>query len=257
MTARRRWIAAACLLLAPPVLATAADKPTDCFGDPLPNGVAARMGTVRFRHGGDVEFVGYLPDGKTILSFGKDDTVRWWDAESGKELRRRSARAAGIAGAVAGSAGVGGEVGDDVVLWDAASGKGCGAWRGRTRGWAGSPFRRIAGWWRLVATTSGSGTRPPASTSATWGRPTRRTRPRFSCRACRTPPRPSCRTRKPWFRSARKGCCGGTPKRTRRRPRPRCAAPAFASPPPPTASGRRRSGRSAHCGSGTRRKRPK
>ncbi len=132
MTARRRWIAAACLLLAPPVLATAADKPTDCFGDPLPDGVAARMGTVRFRHGGDVEFVGYLPDGKTILSFGKDDTVRWWDAESGKELRRRSA----------------------------------------PRGWDARRRRRIGGCWRRRwETTSCCGTRLRARSCGGWRRP--------------------------------------------------------------------------------------
>ena len=123
MTARRRWLAAACLLLAAPGAATA-DPPTDCFGDPLPDGVAVRMGTVRCRHAGDVEFVGFLPDGKTILSFGKDDTMRWWDAESGKELRRWTAPAGlGCAAPSPDRRVLAAWVGDDVVLWDATSGK--------------------------------------------------------------------------------------------------------------------------------------
>ena len=122
MTARRRWIAAACFLVAPS-LATAG-TPADRFGDPLPDGAVARMGTVRFRHAGGVEFVGYLPDGKTILSFGKDDTVRWWDAESGRELRRRTAPARlGCAAPSPDRRVLAVQVGDDVVLWDAASGK--------------------------------------------------------------------------------------------------------------------------------------
>ena len=124
MTVSGRWLAATCLILAPLSTATSGEPPTDCFGDPLPDGVAVRMGTIRFRHGGDLEFVGFLPDGKTILSFGRDDTLRWWDAASGKELRRWTAPAAlGYAAPLPDRRVLAAQVGDDVVQWDAASGK--------------------------------------------------------------------------------------------------------------------------------------
>ncbi len=155
MTARRRWLVAACLLVASPSLAIPAEPPTgpakaprtDRFGDALPDGAVARMGTVRFRQGSGVEFVGFLPDGKTILSFGKDDTVRWWDAAAGRELRRWKAPATlGCAAPSPDRRVLAAKVGDDVVLWDAASGKEL--WRldkpdGHLSGIAFSPDRKL------------------------------------------------------------------------------------------------------------------
>jgi WD40 repeat protein len=125
----------------------AAEPRVDSFGDPLPDGVKARMGTVRFRHAGGVEFVGYLPDGKTILSIGKDDAVRWWDAESGRQMRCWSAAARlGRAAPSPDRRVVALQLGDDVVLLDAVSGKEL--WRletpdARLGGIAFSPDRRL------------------------------------------------------------------------------------------------------------------
>ncbi len=62
-------------------------RPVDGHGDPLPRGARARFGTVRFRHGGAVSFVRCLPDGKTVLSHGADQMLRFWEAGTGKELR--------------------------------------------------------------------------------------------------------------------------------------------------------------------------
>src|SRR5262249_41738335 len=60
----------------------------DRYGDPLPPGAFARMGTVRLKHeGGDFCF---SPDGKVLASTG-GNTVRLWDTTSGKELLRLSA----------------------------------------------------------------------------------------------------------------------------------------------------------------------
>src|SRR5262245_591596 len=74
------------------ILAVVADAgqgqpvPQDLYGDPLPAGAVARLGTVRFRHGGNVSFVAFLPDGN-LLTAGNDGTSRLW-SPAGKELRR-------------------------------------------------------------------------------------------------------------------------------------------------------------------------
>ncbi|HTU89884.1 MAG TPA: sigma-70 family RNA polymerase sigma factor [Gemmataceae bacterium] len=72
----------------------AAERPQvrlDRFGDPLPEGAVARLGTVRLRHGGEVRSVAFAPDGKTLASGGQDNTVRIWEIASGKEIRRFTA----------------------------------------------------------------------------------------------------------------------------------------------------------------------
>jgi WD40 repeat protein len=65
------------------------DKPAavDRYGDPLPPGTIARMGTIRFRHGGQVFFVAFSADSKTLVSAGTEPAVRLWEQASGKELR--------------------------------------------------------------------------------------------------------------------------------------------------------------------------
>jgi len=65
----------------------------DLQGDSLPEGALARMGTLRWRHGNSVAFVGFTPDGKGILTASMDKVVRLWDRETGNEIRRFAAPA--------------------------------------------------------------------------------------------------------------------------------------------------------------------
>src|SRR4051794_38293825 len=55
--------------------------------DALPEGAIARLGTARWRPGGAVFALAFTPDGKGIISAGRDG-VSLWDTASGKELRR-------------------------------------------------------------------------------------------------------------------------------------------------------------------------
>ena len=63
-----------------------AKAPADLYGDALPAGALQRLGTVRFRH--NATAIAYSPDGKILASGGRDNTIRLFDAASGKEIRR-------------------------------------------------------------------------------------------------------------------------------------------------------------------------
>jgi hypothetical protein len=59
----------------------------DAHGDPLPEGAVARLGTVRFNHGDGLHSLFFSSDRKTIFSEG-GNSIRFWDAENGKERDR-------------------------------------------------------------------------------------------------------------------------------------------------------------------------
>jgi WD40 repeat protein len=62
--------------------------PAEDSGEGLPRGVLARMGSTQLRHGDVISFAAYMPDGRALLTAGRDRTARMWDRATGKELRR-------------------------------------------------------------------------------------------------------------------------------------------------------------------------
>jgi WD40 repeat protein len=71
-----------------PALSTRAqEKPRlDRYGDPLPKGAVARLGSSRYWHG--LSGVALSPDAKVLASGGHDHTIHLMDAATGRELRR-------------------------------------------------------------------------------------------------------------------------------------------------------------------------
>lgn len=58
----------------------------DVFGDALPDGAIGRMGSVRLRHTGLHDFA-FLGDGKTVVTDGNDGQLRFWDVDTGRQIR--------------------------------------------------------------------------------------------------------------------------------------------------------------------------
>jgi WD40 repeat protein len=56
----------------------------DRYGDTLPAGVVARLGTVRLQHAAAVKSLCFSQDGKALLSISSDNFCRLWNVASGK-----------------------------------------------------------------------------------------------------------------------------------------------------------------------------
>jgi WD40 repeat protein len=63
----------------------AALTPVDFYGDPLPSGALARMGTARLRG----QVLTFSADSKTLITVGADRALHYWDAADGKERDRK------------------------------------------------------------------------------------------------------------------------------------------------------------------------
>ena len=107
------------------LLVVAAGPPVDLYGDPLPDGAVARLGSVRFRHAGLTDYA-LRPDGRTVSTLGTGG-VRVWDLATGRLDRQVGLDGAGAA-ALFFRIGPGGRTvlgygrGPDVAVWDADTG---------------------------------------------------------------------------------------------------------------------------------------
>jgi WD40 repeat protein len=59
----------------------------DALADPLPAGAVCRLGTSRLRHPGGVSSAVFTPDGKWLVTGGRQRAVCVWDVASGKLVR--------------------------------------------------------------------------------------------------------------------------------------------------------------------------
>jgi WD40 repeat protein len=105
---------------------------TDRFGDPLPSGALARLGSVRLRHvpgkggqGDGVSWLAFAPDGLHLASASEDDaTVRVWDLQTSRQLAELTARhVRALAFAPAANTLLLASGPSDLVLFDGATGK--------------------------------------------------------------------------------------------------------------------------------------
>jgi WD40 repeat protein len=88
-----RFVLTIGVLILPLAAAYAEPPKLDQYGDPLPPGAIARLGTMRWRVGTAAAIVRFLPDG-TLLTISDDLLGQVWELSSGSELRHFDLRTA-------------------------------------------------------------------------------------------------------------------------------------------------------------------
>ena len=91
MAALRFHIGCCLILWWSPILVPAAEVAkarTDAYGDPLPNGALARLGTVRFRLPHWSYSLALSPDGKLLAATAGNDTIGLIDTATGLQVRQ-------------------------------------------------------------------------------------------------------------------------------------------------------------------------
>src|SRR3954453_9167698 len=86
----RRRDALICVLILTACAAARAEGPPpgrDASGDPLPPGAVARLGTLRYRVGKQIQHLAYSPDGNRLAVRNYDGGVSIWDAATGQKVR--------------------------------------------------------------------------------------------------------------------------------------------------------------------------
>ena len=91
MTKRLFWALSLILLATHGTsLELAQDAPppaVDLYGDPLPDGAIARLGTARYRHPGWYKRLAFVSGGRQLIIAEPGMAPVLWDVETGKELR--------------------------------------------------------------------------------------------------------------------------------------------------------------------------
>jgi WD40 repeat protein len=82
----RHFSLVAALLIAQVLVAQ--EPKLDAYGDPLPAGAIARLGTLRLRHSGSIANLAFQDGGRVLVTLGRDGALSHWDVATGKELRR-------------------------------------------------------------------------------------------------------------------------------------------------------------------------
>jgi RNA polymerase sigma factor (sigma-70 family) len=113
---------------APPTAAAPESAPVDLFGDLLPDGARARLGTIRWRTGHTIPSITISTDGTLLCGIDWDGALTAWEMASGKPLHRRAIpaeqRDTMTVSPDGKSAAAGGDDKDRKIrCWDVASGK--------------------------------------------------------------------------------------------------------------------------------------